>query len=81
MRQVLLVSLSLLACSTPGPSKGEPQPSGERPPNIVFFLADDGVHGEELWVTDGTEAGTHLVLDIMPVTPSRFGSMFHFVAL
>lgn len=41
-----LLALSLLACSTPGPSKGEPEPSGERPPNIVFFLADDLGYGE-----------------------------------
>ena len=30
----------------------------------AFFVADDGIHGEELWVTDGTTEGTHLVLDI-----------------
>ncbi|MBF0185072.1 MAG: DUF4347 domain-containing protein [Magnetococcales bacterium] len=32
--------------------------------NKIFFQADDGVHGEELWVTDGTAAGTTLVKDI-----------------
>ena len=30
----------------------------------VFFIADDGTSGEELWVTDGTEDGTQLVRDI-----------------
>lgn len=35
------------------------------------FKADDkdGKYGEELWVTDGTEAGTHLVKD-MNVEPN-----------
>src|SRR5207237_2512684 len=30
----------------------------------VYFAADDGVHGGELWVTDGTAAGTRLIKDI-----------------
>jgi ELWxxDGT repeat protein len=35
---------------------------GER----VFFFANDGVHGIELWVSDGTSEGTNLVKDINP---------------
>ncbi len=34
--------------------------------NTLFFLADDGVTGRELWKTDGTPAGTIQVADIYP---------------
>ena len=35
--------------------------------NTLFFAADDGKHGVELWKSDGTEKGTTLVKDINTV--------------
>ena len=33
---------------------------------MLVFGSNDGVHGHELWVSDGTEAGTTLLADINP---------------
>lgn len=34
--------------------------------NKLFFSAQDSAHGRELWMTDGTTAGTQMVKDIEP---------------
>jgi ELWxxDGT repeat protein len=34
--------------------------------STVYFAADDGVHGWELWKTNGSDEGTTMVLDIVP---------------
>jgi ELWxxDGT repeat protein len=53
----------------------------------VFFTADDGVHGLELWQTDGTAQGTRMVDDLAPGEPSsspagmtRAGNLLFFSA-
>ena len=35
---------------------------------ILFFSADDGDNGEELWGSDGTAAGTFMVANVNPLT-------------
>ncbi len=34
--------------------------------NILYFKADDGINGVELWRTDGTTSGTYMVKDLNP---------------
>ena len=31
-----------------------------------IFANDDGVNGKELWISDGTTAGSHMIKDINP---------------
>ena len=55
----------------PGPSNGTGNPNPSpfffcRFGTKLFFAADDGVHGREPWVTDGTAAGTYMIKDVNP---------------
>jgi ELWxxDGT repeat protein len=54
--------------------------------NVVFFVADDGVHGCELWASNGSLAQTRLVKDIWPagdaapVALQAFKGQLYFIA-
>jgi ELWxxDGT repeat protein len=40
--------------------------------NVIYFIAEDGIHGNELWRSDGTAAGTYMVKDIEPGIASGY---------
>jgi ELWxxDGT repeat protein len=81
------VSASLLADIRPGPDSGVDFPIVDRYPELparkfgaagdyAVFAADNGVGGDELWITDGTALGTGVLKDIFPgdypSTPRQF---------
>ena len=54
---------------------------------VLYFSANDGVAGQELWRSDGTDAGTVMVMDINPGTANSspvnmrvIGTTLYFVA-
>ncbi|MBC8046544.1 MAG: T9SS type A sorting domain-containing protein [Fimbriimonadaceae bacterium] len=82
MKQILLIatcfSLKLLAQPVPQlikdifPGDGHSYPGRFCEINdVVYFFANDGVNGGELWRTDATEEGTYMVKNIGPGAASH----------
>lgn len=44
--------------------------------NRLVFSADDGVNGQELWISDGTTDGTQMIVDIYPGPMGSFPWQF-----
>jgi len=75
-----LFGQSIQIASFPRDAAGGPSPAVAMGGKL-YFSAYDPVHGRELWATDGTSAGTHLVKDIKPGIGSGVSDIFNLVAL
>ncbi|RZD43615.1 MAG: hypothetical protein CXT70_01250 [Methanobacteriota archaeon] len=59
----MLVDINSAGDSLPGNALGFTSVTSQQG-EFIFFDADDGINGRELWVSDGTTIGTHIVQDI-----------------
>jgi len=59
-----LIATITTPSDTPPSYWGAPPEGFAAAGSVVYFSADDGVHGSELWRTDGTAAGTTMIKDI-----------------
>jgi ELWxxDGT repeat protein len=47
--------------------------------NGVLFPANDGVHGREMWFSDGTAAGTRMVRDFVPGAAGMWDTSYAYI--
>jgi len=67
------LTFTKLVCNAVGASKPEQMTAVN---GKTVFFAFDQAHGKELWVTNGTQAGTQLLKDINPGTTGSAGIYF-----
>jgi ELWxxDGT repeat protein len=68
----LLKDIKAGASGSMDPYTDKLYPVGER----LYFGANDGVHGKEPWMSDGTVAGTNMITDLYPGGSSSSPSTF-----
>ena len=67
----------MIADINPGAGSSDPTEMTTLGNGKFVFAANDGVYGNELWVTDGTTAGTVVLANIKPENPT-FGPQASF---
>ncbi len=70
-------SIVPLADVNPGTSNGTIFPFAFAIGDTLLFTANDGVHGNELWITYGTPESTRLLADIFPGEASSNASNYY----
>ncbi|GMW00571.1 MAG: hypothetical protein AMXMBFR84_17080 [Candidatus Hydrogenedentota bacterium] len=50
----------------PGEALSVVHPYGAALGDLLVFRANDGIHGDEIWVTNGTSSGTFMLRDVNP---------------
>src|SRR5215212_8824399 len=69
-----LIDVNKITNSNPTNTSNSSYPGFAELKGMFYFAADDGIHGTELYKSDGTSQGTELVKDITPGTASSYVS-------